>query len=267
MTRAKLFDKLLLPAVLLWLAAVLAPLLFVLRMSLYSRGDIEGARRFDVLFYQPGTWSLESFARILTEPFYLRMLSFTVGLALTVTVLTLTLGYLAAYAVYRSRPAGKALLLGLVALPKFTNILVYVFGLKLLLGANGFWPVVAGETLFLLPYATLTIAAALETVPPALIETARGLGASASRAFWSVAFPLSMPGVLAAATLVLLWSLTAFLGPYLLGEPRHYTLAVEVDRQMRHDLDWTMAAALNVVLMALMAAVAYGLSVARRRTA
>jgi putative spermidine/putrescine transport system permease protein len=113
----------------------------------------------------------------------------------------------------------------------------------------------------------LTIAAALETVPYSLVETARGLGASATRAFWSVVFPLTMPGLLAAATLVLLWSLTAFLAPYLLGEPRHYTLAVEVDRQMRQDLNWTRAAAINVTLMALMAGLAYGLSAVRRRVA
>jgi ABC-type spermidine/putrescine transport system permease subunit I len=258
---------LLTPAALLWLAGVLAPLLFVLRMSLYARGDIEGEKRFDVLFYAPGTWSLKSFASIFSEPFYLKMLGFTAGLALTVSLLTLTLGYVVAWGVYRSPPAGKAALIALIALPKFTNILVYVFGLKLLVGGNGFWPVVVGETLFLLPYAALTIAAALETVPYALVETARGLGASASRAFWSVVFPLTTPGVLAAATLTLLWSLTAFLGPYLLGEPRHYTLAVEVDRQMRQDLNWTLAAALNVTLMALMAGIAYGLSAVRRRVA
>jgi putative spermidine/putrescine transport system permease protein len=236
-------------------------------MSLYSHGDVEGERRFDALFYQAGTWSFESFALIFSEPFYLKMLGFTLGLALTISAITLTLGYIAAYGVYRSNPAGKALLITLVALPKFTNVPVYVFGLKLLLGRNGFWPVVAGETLFLLPYATLTIAAALETVPYSLVETARGLGASATRAFWSVVFPLTMPGLSAAATLVLVWSLTAFLAPYLLGEPRHYTIAVEVDRQMRQDLNWTLAAALNVTLMMLMGAVAYGLSVARRRTA
>jgi len=50
-----------------------------------------------------------------------------------------------------------------------------------------------------------------------------------------------------------------------LGEPQHYTIAVEVDRQTNHDLDWTLAAALNVTLMAAMAAIAYGLTSARRR--
>jgi ABC-type spermidine/putrescine transport system permease subunit I len=82
-----------------------------------------------------------------------------------------------------------------------------------------------------------------------------------------VTLPLSMPGVSAAAILTVLWSASAFLGPYLLGEPAQYTVAVEVERQVHQDLDWTIAAALNVILMALLAGSAYALSFVRRRFA
>ncbi len=177
------------------------------------------------------------------------------------------LGYVVAYAFYRSSPVGKLVLGVLVVLPKFTNILVFVFGLKMIFGPSGLAPVIAGEVLMLLPYAVLTIAAALEAVPFALADAARGLGASASQAFWRITFPLAMPGTLAAATLVVLWSLGAFLGPYLLGQPAQYTLSVEVDRQTNHDLNWALAAALNVVLLAVMGACGYGLTAARRRFA
>lgn len=255
------------PAAALWMIGTALPLLFVLRMSLYSRGDVAGPRQFETLFYQPGTWTLDNFARVWTDPFYLRTLGFTIGLALTTTLITLVLGYIVAYAIYRSSPAGKVLLIVLVALPKFTNILVFVFGLKVIFGPSGFWPVVAGETLMLLPYAALTIAAALEAVPFSLTEAARGLGASASQAFWGVTFPLSLPGTIAAATLAVLWSLGAFLGPYLLGQPAQYTVSVEVDRQVNHDLNWALAAALNVTLLGVMAICGYVLTATRRRSA
>ena len=258
---------LLVPATLLWLAGVLTPLVFVLRLSLYSRGDTAGEKRFETLFYQAGTWSLESFAAILTETFYQRLFGFTAVLALVVTALTLLLGYLLGYAVYRATPRGKIVLILLIALPKFTNILVFVYGVKILLGANGFLPVVAGEVMLLVPYAALTIAAALEAVPYDLVEAARGLGASAATAFWRVTFPLSMPGVAAAAILTVLWSTSAFLGPYLLGQPAQYTVAVEVERQVHQDLNWTVAAALNIVLIAFLGAVAFAMSRARRRFA
>jgi ABC-type spermidine/putrescine transport system permease subunit I len=261
------WKLLLAPAAVLWLAGVLMPLMFVLRMSLYSRGDISGEKRFDTLFYQAGTWSFESFQRVLSEPFYQRLFGFTAILALVVTILTLLTGYLLGYAVYRATPRGKVALILLIALPKFTNILVFVYGVKMIFGPNGFLPVVAGEVMLLVPYAALTIAAALEAVPYHLVEAARGLGASATWAFWRVTLPLSMPGVSAAAILTVLWSASAFLGPYLLGQPAQYTVAVEVERQVHQDLNWAVAAALNVVLIAVLAICAYAMSALRRRLA
>ena len=201
---------------------MLTPLVFVLRMSLYSRGTFRAKSSLDTLFYQPGTWSFESFVRVLDGA----VLPATVRLHRAArsrgdASLTLLFGYLLGYAVYRATPRGKIALILLIALPKFTNILVFVFGVKMIFGANGFLPVVAGEVLLLVPYAALTIAAALEAVPYHLVEAARGLGASAAAAFWRVTLPLSMPGVSAAAILTVLWSASAFLGPYLLGSRRN----------------------------------------------
>jgi spermidine/putrescine transport system permease protein len=258
---------LLAPSAFLWLTGVLTPLVFVLRMSLYSRGDVSGEKRLDTLFYQAGTWSLKSLTRVLTEPFFQRLFGFTALLALVVTILTLLAGYLLAYAVYRATPRGKVALILLIAMPKFTNILVFIYGVKIIFGANGFLPVVAGEVMLLVPYAALTIAAALEAIPYSLVEAARGLGASSAAAFWRVTLPLSMPGVSAAAILTTLWSASAFVAPYLLGQPAHYTVAVEVERQVYQDFDWTIAAALNVTLIGLLAVAAYTMSSVRRRLA
>ena len=265
MTEARSSRWLTAPAALLWTVGVALPLLLVLRISLYSRGDVSGPGQFETLFFEPGTWTLANFVKIFSEPFYLGTMGFTIGLALTTTLLTLALGYVVAYAIYRATPVGKAVLIVLVILPKFTNILVFVYGLKMIFGPSGFWPVVASEVLMLLPYAVLTIAAALEAVPYSLVEAARGLGATATQAFWRVTFPLSLPGTIAAATLTILWSLGAFLGPYLLGQPAEYTISVEVDRQTNHDLNWALAAALNVVLLGVMAGFGYGLTSLRRR--
>lgn len=67
--------------------------------------------------------------------------------------------------------------------------------------------------------------------------------------------------------LTILWSSSAFLAPYLLGQPAQYTVAVEVDRQVHMDLNWPLAAALNMVLIAILAITAYVLTTARRRNA
>jgi spermidine/putrescine transport system permease protein len=263
MNHARRQALLLAPAALLWTAGVLAPVLLLLRLSLYWRGP-EGEHKFDV-FYYPGTWTLQNYAWIFTDSFYLRTLLFTLGLGILVTAITVTLGYILAYAIYRASGPGKALLIVLIALPKFTSIIVFVYGLKILVGPNGLWPVVAGEVLMLLPYAALTIAAALQAVSPRLVEAAHGLGAGAWAAFWNVTFRASLPGAIAATLLVFLWSLGAFLSPYLLGGPNQYTLAVQVDRQTYFDLNWPLAAALNITLLILVAAIGYTATRVRAR--
>lgn len=265
MTEGRVKGLLLAPSAFLWLTGVLAPLVLVLRMSLYARAGGTGEQRYDVLFYQPGTWSIESFVKVLTEPFYLRVFGFTAVLVTVVSAITLVCGYLLGYAVYRASPRGKIVLIVLIVLPKFNNILVLVHGVKMILGPSGFWPVVAGEVLMLVPYAALTIAASLEAVPYHLVEAARGLGATAATAFRRITLPLSLPGVSAAAILTILWSASAFLAPYLLGQPAQYTVAVEVDRQVHTDLNWTLAAALNVVLMGVLAGTAYAFAAVRRK--
>ena len=65
------------PAAALWTVGVALPLLLVLRMSLYFRGDVSGPRQFETLFFKPGTWTLANFAKILTEPFSVESFSRT----------------------------------------------------------------------------------------------------------------------------------------------------------------------------------------------
>jgi ABC-type spermidine/putrescine transport system permease subunit I len=256
---------LLAPACALLTAGVVAPLLWLVRLSLYTKPAGGGERQYDVLFYLPDTWTLSNFSRVAADPFYVRMVLFTIGLGLLATVIAVMLGYILAIGVHQAPRRWKGPLIILIALPKFTSLLLFIFGLKMIFGANGFWPVVTGETLILLPYAALTIAAALEAVPRNLVEAARGLGASATAAFWSVTFRLSLPGLIAATVLTMLWSLGAFLSPFLLGEPAQYTIGVQVNREVTQDLDWPVAATLNLILLALVAMAGYAATRARVR--
>ena len=256
-------KRLLAPAFVLAAIGTLAPLAWVLRLSLYRRGGMAGERQYEILFYEPGTWTMENYSQILSEPFYRGTLLFTLGLGVLVTVIAITVGWVLAWGLHSCRPGSRAALAALIVLPKFTNIIVFVFGLKMMFGANGLLPVVGGEVWMLAPYAALTITAALAASPVHLTEAARGLGAGPFAAFWFVSFRLALPGTLAATLMVLVWSLGAFVAPYLLGSPRQYTAGVIVDRLTNSDLNWALAAALDVVLMAVAAAL--GLFVSRIR--
>ena len=186
------------------------------------------------------------------------------------------LAYPMAYYIYKAGPRLKIVLLILVILPKLSNILVLVYGLQILLANNG-WinkllvavgavdePVKLVYTLFsaatskvllIIPYTILVITAALHGLDPTLRDAARGMGASPARTFWTITFPLSLPGTYVALLITIVWALGAFVSPHLLGNPDLQTMAVEVPKQTFENVNWAMGSALAFVVLAMMAIV------------
>src|SRR5699024_6905984 len=80
--------------------------------------------------------------------------------------------------------------------------------------------IVLGLTQLFLPLAIITCYSAVAQVDAGLDDAARGLGAGRTRTFWSIVFPLSLPGVVVAATLGFAGAITAYTTPYLLGGAR-----------------------------------------------
>ncbi|MFO0877764.1 MAG: ABC transporter permease [Gemmataceae bacterium] len=254
------------------------PLALLLRVSLYAPAWGRG-------FYQPGSWSLESFGEIARDPTLRQVAGFTLALGLLVTALTLALAYPLALFIHSLPDRVRRLAIACGLLPKLCNVLVLIFGLQLLLSGAG--PIsqallglgltrepvllyrnlagaVIGEVYLLLPYAVLLILVGLARIDPELLAAARGLGASPWQVFWRVTWPLSWPGVLAAAQLALVWALAAVLGPLLLGGPEQTTLGVEIQRQALEYHRWPRAAALAVLLLVLLTLVLALLTRAQR---
>jgi ABC-type spermidine/putrescine transport system permease subunit I len=266
------------PSLTLLVLFLAGPLGLLLRVSLYEPAAGRG-------FYQPGTWSVQSYRDLLADPTFREVAGFTVVAGAGITGLTLLIAYPLALFVHTLPPRARAVAVAAVIVPKLCNVLVLVYGLQLVLSGAGpisqalVWlglsrePVllhrnlagmVVGETYLLLPYAVLLVLVGLARVDAELVTAARGLGAGPWRAFWRVTWPLSLPGLLAAGQLTLLWALAAVLGPLLLGGPQETTLGVEVQRQALEYHRWPRGAAVAVLLLGLLVA-ALLLSSLRRR--
>jgi ABC-type spermidine/putrescine transport system permease subunit I len=102
----------------------------------------------------------------------------------------------------------------------------------------------------LLPYAVLPIYAALVRIDATLLRASEGLGASAVTTFLRILLPLSLSGVATAATFTFLLALGFFVTPALLGGASSITLSMLIDGFVSDRLDWPLAAAASVVLLA-----------------
>jgi ABC-type spermidine/putrescine transport system permease subunit I len=252
-------------------AFFLFPLLALFRVSLAANPGGTGYGEGKA-FYVPGTWTAANYVRFFTDAYFLHQALFTVELGVLTAGVTTLVSYALAYQIYRARPAVKSLLLMIVILPKFTNVLVLMYGFLVVFGAQGLlnrlllatsvvrepvgmlynlFSVLLGEIVLILPYCVLVIAAVLHGVDRSIQEAAQGLGASPARVFWEVTLPLSLPAVWVSVLLGFIWGVGAFVAPYLLGNPDLYTLAVEVDRQANWRLNWAMGGAVAFVLMTL----------------
>jgi ABC-type spermidine/putrescine transport system permease subunit I len=248
--------------VVLLLALFLGPLLLLLRVS-FTESAVGGAG-----FYQPGTWSVHAYAELLGERFGRGIVWFTVLLGVGVAALSVLIGYPLALVIHALPRRAKVLALGVVILPKLSNVFVVLYGVNLLLGLNGpvnrtllalgvtseplllthnLVGVLIAETYLILPYAVLVLIPALDRIDPALTAAARGLGAGPWTTFRRVTLPLSLPGVAVAGQLCLIWALGAFVGPVLLGGPEQTTLAVWVQKLGLEYGDWPRAAATAVL--------------------
>ena len=238
------------------------PLGWLVRVSMYQRASGPGG------FYLANTFTLDHYATVLTDPYFHAIAWATVKLGLIVTATTMLLSYPLAVYLWRAGPAVKLGALLAILLPKLTNLLVAMYGVLVLLANAGpintlllasgvvreplpmfanLFAVVVGETLILAPYPVLIIASALHGVDPRLVDAARGMGAGPLRAFYEVPFKLTLPSVLLAGLVSLVWALGAFAAPVVLGNPDLYPAAVEVYTTTFEEVNWPLGATLAVL--------------------
>ena len=197
------------------------------------------------------------------------VLGFTLYQATLSTLLTLILGFPAAYLFARFDFPGKALLRALTAVPFLLPTVVVAAGFNALLGPRG-WinlglmnvfsletPPIAfvgtlGAILMAHVFYNTTIVirvmgSALAQLDPRLEAAARTLGANGLRVWWHVTLPLLRPSLLAAGTLVFLFDFTSFGVILLLGGPSFATLEVETYIQTLQMLNLPLAGLLSAI--------------------
>jgi len=101
----------------------------------------------------------------------------------------------------------------------------------------------------------LPIYASLKSLDWRLPRAAVSLGASPARAFWRVSLPLSLPGVGAGCLLVFIQALGFYVTPALLGGANDQMISYFVGFYATRTVDWSMAAALSLLLLAAVAVV------------
>jgi putative spermidine/putrescine transport system permease protein len=113
----------------------------------------------------------------------------------------------------------------------------------------GFGAVLTGMVYQALPYTILILYPAIVRLDPTLMEAARTLGASPTRAFFNVVIPALRNTIVATLIMVFVFALGSYLLPQILGRPRHWTLSVLITDQAILQSNMPFAAAMAVFLV------------------
>ncbi len=260
----------------LWLLVFfLAPFAIILKISLAD--PVIAQPPFTPTFDDAGhlAASVDSFKFILTDKFYAIAYLRSVTMAAVATVLCLAIGFPMAYGIARSSPATRSLLLLLIVLPFWISFLLRVYAWMGLMNNHGtinnllIWlgvidqpiqmmytdfAVLVGLAYSYLPFMILPLYATLERMDPDLVEAAQDLGASRTKAFWDVTWPLARAGVIAGCLLVFIPAIGEYVIPYLLGGPDSLLIGRVLFDEFFVNRDWPLASAVAIVLLLLLVA-------------
>ncbi|MBL8583218.1 MAG: ABC transporter permease [Rhizobiaceae bacterium] len=254
------FRLLAAPAALFSFALFLAPLLLMLSLAFRDP--------------QPG---LQNFGWMATSSAVGKIVWATFRFSAIASVISVMLGFAVAYAIWLSGRTLSLVLLFVVLVSFWLSVLIRCFALILALGPNG--PVNAtlaalslgpvrlirnepgvllGMVHYLIPFAVLTILAALRGIDLSLVAAARSMGAHRARVFRTVVLPLAAPGAFAALALTFVIALGFYITPALLGGGRVVMIAEFITFHVQNVLAWGKASALAIFLIAAIGA-SYGL--------
>lgn len=208
-------------------------------------------------FHAGGVWDLGSIGDVLGRSRTLRVLWFTLWMALAGTAITTVLGVPVAFALYRLALPGRRLLRAVVVMPFVLPTVVVGVAFRTLLaasgplgglGLDGGWvAILAALVFFNLAVVVRTVGGMWEGLDPRAEESAAALGASPWRVFWTVTLPALTPGIVSAATIVFLFCSTAFGVVLILGGLRYGTIETEIYILTTQFLDLRAAAVLSIL--------------------
>jgi spermidine/putrescine transport system permease protein len=216
------------------------------------------------------TPSLGNYLQFITNRIYIPVFLRTFYLAFIVAVISILLAYPVAYLVARKVRRFRNQLYMLIIVPLWVSYLVRIVAWRTILGRTGVLNALLMQlhvireplSIFIysplavyialvyiaLPFAFISIYAALDKIPKNLINASYDLGADGLRTFTNVILPLSMPGVVNGFTMAFVTALGDYIIPQQLGGPNGLMFGNIVVSQFGYSYNWPLGSALGFIL-------------------
>ena len=262
-----------LPALLLFGAIVIVPLVMTVLLSFHDWGQYKGIEPVFVL---------KNWHEVFTDSYFLEMFWRTFRIAFFVTLLAALLGAPEAYILNRMKSPWRGLFLLVILGPLLISVVARTLGWALLFGGNSGLVnkalvsmglisaplpfmftetgVIVALTHVLMPYMVLAVWAALQRLDPQIENAAVALGAGPFTVLRRIVLPQVMPGILSGAIIVFALAASAFATPAIIGGRRLKVASTLAYDEFLNTLNWPLGAAVAVLLLVALVAIVVGAS-------
>jgi putative spermidine/putrescine transport system permease protein/spermidine/putrescine transport system permease protein len=252
-----------------WMMAICSPSLILVGIIIFVP---VGWLFWLSLFDAQGALTAGNYLRLVQQPSYFKTLVTTFKVSLIVTLVCLVLGYPLAYLLSQLPRRVAGILMISVILPFWTSVLVRTYAWLIILQRRGlvndwlmslgiideplqlahnFTGVIVGMSHVMLPFLVLPLYASMKAIDRDYLRAGLNLGASPTKTFWQVFFPLSLPGLSAGLVLVFVLCLGFFVTPALMGGGKVFMWSMRIEQTSRLYTNWGAASAMGVVLLVL----------------
>ncbi len=220
-------------------------------------------------FAPGGRIDLSGIRELASDPYYARVLGFTIAQAVASTVLTLLAALPTAYAFARYQFPAQNFLRALATIPFLMPTVVIAVAFNAMFGPRGWlnlalmnafsleappvqllntiWIILIAHVFYNFTIVLRLVGGFWSNLDPQFVDAAYLLGANRVRAFFEITLPLLAPAILGAALLIFIFDFTSFGVVLLLGGARLATLEVEIYRQTVNLFNLPLAASLSVL--------------------
>ena len=243
------------------LLAVLASIALLVLFVIYPLGKVLLFSLTD----EAGNVSLAPMLALFSTPRYLDTFGRTMLLGVVVAVIATFIGYIFAFTITRTNVPCKGFLKTIATLPILSPpfilslSIIFLFGKQGLItnsllhitdnNVYGMGSLVVVQVISFFPIAYMTLSGILSSIDASVEDAACNMGASRWHTFWTVTFPLSLPGIISGCLLVFIQSLEDFSNPATIGGD-FTTLSVEVYQIINGTYDMRKGSVLALLMLA-----------------
>lgn len=206
-----------------------APMFVLVLMSFAAKG---------VLSFPPTEFTLDWYVVVLQNESVINALITSLKVSIPVTLVTVVLSILLAYAIARYEFPGKEYVQILATLPLIVPLVIGGVALILFFGLinmeTGYWTVLFAHIIRTIPFASLIIISTFLSFDRTLEEASMDLGADEVRTFRKVTMPTIMPGIIAGGLLAFTISFNEFVYTFFVKDTSTQTLPIYIWERIRY---------------------------------